>query len=225
MTHLYVWYDSFRFVTWRIHVSRNTAAVGWPLAWLFNESNTTRSYMWCDITHFSCDTTHSHLSHNTTAVGRPVTWLIHTCDITHSHVWHDSFIYVTLHHSRQRACDMTHSAALLNFQFATLRNPSRLPPAPSSCLSRIPTSWLHWLSEFATCISSRTFSVRDSLAFPVRDCINPSDLPARNSIPRAFPSWYQSPRRRVRTIKRALDFHNRAHILWQKCSIFWKIIE
>ena len=80
MTHSDVSHDSFRCVTWLVHM--------------------------CDMTHswlvHMCDMTHSDVSHDSIAC---VTWLIQMCDMTHSDVWHDSFICVTW---RIHPCDMTH---------------------------------------------------------------------------------------------------------------------
>ena len=68
MTDLYVWHDSFIYVTRLIHV--------------------------CDMNWFSCGTSFhpspSYMWHDSFIY---VIWLLHICDRTNSLVWHDAFIH------------------------------------------------------------------------------------------------------------------------------------
>jgi len=126
MTHSYVWHDSFKCVTWLIHMCDMTHSYVWhdrftcDMTHLYVTALTWDSYVtwliyvWPD-SFANSDSIHDrfHMWHDS-FIHSYVTWLIHTfiCDMTHSyiHMWHDSIIhsYVTwLIHTF--ICDMTHS--------------------------------------------------------------------------------------------------------------------
>jgi len=120
MTHSYVWHDSFRCVTWLIHMCDMTHS---HVTRLTHMCDMTHSYVWhdsficvtwlirgCDIT-YEWVTSHmkwvmsqiwmTHARLTLSAIERLP--LIHMCDTTHSYVWHNSFI------SNVTPCAMTHS--------------------------------------------------------------------------------------------------------------------
>ena len=76
-THSYLWYDSFKCVTWLMHMCVNmTHSYARHDTFVLRDmTRTSHSYVWPDL--FVC-----------------ATQLIHMCDMTHSYVWH-SFICVT----------------------------------------------------------------------------------------------------------------------------------
>jgi len=86
MSPLYVWHDSFIWVTWFMHMCDTTRCVARNIR--------------------TCDMTDSYVRHDS---GAPATRqqsprLMHICNMTHSYVWHNSFICVTWH----CMCDTTH---------------------------------------------------------------------------------------------------------------------
>jgi len=85
MAHLYLWRDSFIWLTWLIYVK-----------WLFLMYNRCQKFHICNMTH--------HTKKSTCVTWLILTGLIHVCDMTHSCVWHDSLICVTW---LIYICDMT----------------------------------------------------------------------------------------------------------------------
>ena len=76
MTSAYTWHDSFKCVTWPLHMCDMTTSFI-HVTWLF--------LIW--------DTTPSHVPRRRCLLC--VIWLLHTCDMTPSYMWYDSFICVT----------------------------------------------------------------------------------------------------------------------------------
>jgi len=93
-THPYVWHDSFKCVTWLIHM----CDMDYPYVWRDSSIYMT----W--LIHI-CDMSHPYVWHDSSIFAK---WLIHTFNMNDLYVWRDSSMCVTwLIHW----CDMTQSQA------------------------------------------------------------------------------------------------------------------
>ena len=123
----HVWCDTFRCVTWRIHICDVTHSYVWhdssirvTETWPIQLCDWARSCMWHDASIYVCESTIRVMWHiRTCDVTQSLsficlTWRIHICDVTLSYMWRDLYIYVYIGtHTQAQTHTHTHTHTIM----------------------------------------------------------------------------------------------------------------